>query len=49
MSGTSLDGIDVALLATDGEDVVERGPAATYPYRPTSRPCCRMRCRRQAL
>ncbi len=34
MSGTSLDGIDVALLTTDGEDVVERGPSATYPYRP---------------
>ena len=34
MSGTSLDGIDVAWLRTDGEDVVERGPAATYPYRP---------------
>jgi len=34
MSGTSLDGIDVALLRTDGEEVVERGPAATYPYRP---------------
>ena len=34
MSGTSLDGIDVALLVTDGEDVVERGPSATYPYRP---------------
>ena len=34
MSGTSLDGIDVALLVTDGEDHVERGAAATYPYRP---------------
>lgn len=34
MSGTSLDGIDVALLTTDGEDIVERGPSATYPYRP---------------
>jgi anhydro-N-acetylmuramic acid kinase len=34
MSGTSLDGIDVALLRTDGQDVVDRGPAATYPYRP---------------
>ena len=34
MSGTSLDGIDVALLRTDGEEVVERGPAVTYPYRP---------------
>ncbi len=34
MSGTSLDGIDVALLKTDGEDMVERGPSATYPYSP---------------
>jgi anhydro-N-acetylmuramic acid kinase len=34
MSGTSLDGIDVALLVTDGAEIVERGPAATYPYRP---------------
>ncbi|MFO0991964.1 MAG: anhydro-N-acetylmuramic acid kinase [Hyphomicrobiales bacterium] len=32
MSGTSLDGIDVALLKTDGEDRVERGPARTYAY-----------------
>lgn len=34
MSGTSLDGIDVAMLTTDGENVVERGPSATYPYPP---------------
>ncbi|MGD9476638.1 anhydro-N-acetylmuramic acid kinase [Shinella sp. G-2] len=32
MSGTSLDGIDVALLRTDGESVVERGPALGCAY-----------------
>ena len=32
MSGTSLDGIDVALIETDGESQVVRGPAMTFPY-----------------
>jgi anhydro-N-acetylmuramic acid kinase len=32
MSGTSLDGIDVALLVTDGEIVTSRGPAMTVGY-----------------
>jgi anhydro-N-acetylmuramic acid kinase len=32
MSGTSLDGIDVALIVTDGESYVERGPSQTFPY-----------------
>lgn len=32
MSGTSLDGVDVALVRTDGERIAELGPARTYPY-----------------
>ncbi len=32
MSGTSMDGISLALLETDGESVAERGPAMTFPY-----------------
>lgn len=37
MSGTSLDGIDVALVTTDGENHVERGPAMTFPYNAETR------------
>lgn len=32
MSGTSLDGIDVAIIGSDGEKAVQFGPAVTYPY-----------------
>lgn len=32
MSGTSMDGIDAALLRTDGEAIFEFGPALTLPY-----------------
>ncbi len=34
MSGTSMDGIDVALIKSDGEARFETGPAATFPYPP---------------
>lgn len=32
MSGTSMDGIDVALLRTDGESRIEHGPFMYFPY-----------------
>lgn len=34
MSGTSLDGVDAAMLLTDGQRVVEFGPHAFRPYTP---------------
>jgi anhydro-N-acetylmuramic acid kinase len=32
MSGTSLDGVDAAILTTDGEGLLEPGPSLTVPY-----------------
>jgi anhydro-N-acetylmuramic acid kinase len=32
ISGTSMDGIDVALVETDGEAALRTGPGRTYPY-----------------
>ena len=37
ISGTSMDGIDVAIIDTDGERIAADGPAGTYPYAPDLR------------
>lgn len=37
MSGTSLDGVDAALIRTDGLSFVETGPFLTIPYTPETR------------
>jgi anhydro-N-acetylmuramic acid kinase len=37
MSGTSLDGVDAALLETDGVDIAVPGPALMLPYDPETR------------
>lgn len=41
MSGTSLDGVDAALLTTDGTRVTAFGPALTLPYTPAFRAALR--------
>ncbi|AMJ63143.1 anhydro-N-acetylmuramic acid kinase [Bosea sp. PAMC 26642] len=37
ISGTSMDGIDVSIVTSDGVDAVSFGAGASYPYRPETR------------
>lgn len=37
MSGTSMDGIDVGVLRTDGDHIVEHGPTGYFAYSPAQR------------
>src|SRR6186997_2838108 len=37
MSGTSMDGVDAALVDTDGETIAGYGPRLFRPYRPEER------------
>ena len=48
MSGTSLDGIDAALLETDGEDIAVPGPGLTVPYDAETRALLRAAWTRRA-
>ena len=32
ISGTSMDGIDVSVVETDGDQLVRPGPGRTFPY-----------------
>ena len=43
MSGTSLDGVDVAMIETDGKRVNPLGPPATAPIPSASAACCARR------
>lgn len=45
MSGTSLDGIDVALIETDGDDGIRFGPSAVFPYSQADRGLLRLALR----
>ena len=37
MSGTSMDGIDAAIIDTDGCSIFKQGPYLTIPYKPEFR------------
>ena len=49
ISGTSMDGIDVALVTTDGDRQVTPGPGRTYPYEPALRAALQAAATRQGI
>lgn len=49
MSGTSMDGVDVALIETDGEEGVMLGPWQSFPYAKTDRDLLRGAIQEAAL
>jgi anhydro-N-acetylmuramic acid kinase len=48
MSGTSLDGVDVALIRTDGQDIVETEKFESFPYEESERKVIRAAFGRRA-
>ncbi|HUI21093.1 MAG TPA: anhydro-N-acetylmuramic acid kinase [Methylocella sp.] len=48
MSGTSMDGVDVALIETDGEEAITLGPSQSFPYAEADRALLRSAMREAA-
>ena len=49
MSGTSYDGVDVALIETDGEEIGSLGPTGYRPTATRSGTCCGARSRSRPI
>jgi 1,6-anhydro-N-acetylmuramate kinase len=49
MSGTSMDGVDVAIIETDGQEIVTLGRTGFFPYSEADRALLRLAARDAAL